>query len=522
MAKKIISSFYLHLILLALAGLALVFFLSTRFGPGVSTDSVNYIAVAENLAAGNGFISFNGGIFLLWPPLHPILLALPRLLFDIDPVRTGGTLNGLAFGAAIFLSGAVLYQYTGKKLWGYLGALIVLFSTSLIGLTLNLGSDPLFINLVLLFLIFILRYYHRQDGFSLVAMIVIALMACLQRYIGVSLVLTGGFAILYTHRANIKRGLGLAALFGILTLVPLGIWFARNIALTGTLIGTRNPSEWKLLENAADGLLKMSHWFLPFIITTSPIFLVLLGVAIGFFLGSRNRQTHRNLIVAYKRPASILMLAWLVIYLGSVLVLIKSEDHRLLYDDRYYMPIFIPVFYFIFVFLDEAILPILSTRGKRLGTAILVGLFLLWLVFPAYSMVKFGRQLMRAGGVPVYNLYNLPRFRDSDVTQNLETYLEGQNPRVYSNYSAAVYLFTRLEAHGPPSKRDFYGDQIGLRSYEGHWPRSTPAVLIWYEPNHKKHLFLPDRLGNLASLNALYQSEGGAIYTVENFSQITE
>ena len=67
-------------LLLSAAGALVVFFGTSRFGIGISPDSVNYISCARELIKGNGFISYDGTPFTLWPPLYPTLLGILGLL----------------------------------------------------------------------------------------------------------------------------------------------------------------------------------------------------------------------------------------------------------------------------------------------------------------------------------------------------------------------------------------------------------------------------------------------------------
>ncbi len=48
---------------------------TSRYGAGVASDSVNYLAVAQNLFDGKGLIDQLGAPLILCPPLYPILLA---------------------------------------------------------------------------------------------------------------------------------------------------------------------------------------------------------------------------------------------------------------------------------------------------------------------------------------------------------------------------------------------------------------------------------------------------------------
>src|SRR5260221_14019411 len=67
--------FWIFLICLVLLVMILGGIATARYGAGVASDSVKYLAVAQNLLDGNGLIDHHGSPFLSWPPLYPIFLA---------------------------------------------------------------------------------------------------------------------------------------------------------------------------------------------------------------------------------------------------------------------------------------------------------------------------------------------------------------------------------------------------------------------------------------------------------------
>ena len=106
---------------LAVLGAVLVLLQNHTYGPGLHWDSVNYIGVARSLLAGEGFTQFGGLTYNAWPPLYPILLAMPGLLFGIDPHAAAGPLNALLFGLTVFAAARWLLERITSRwlaLWG--------------------------------------------------------------------------------------------------------------------------------------------------------------------------------------------------------------------------------------------------------------------------------------------------------------------------------------------------------------------------------------------------------------------
>jgi hypothetical protein len=88
------------------AGVGLVLLATGRYGAGLSQDSVDYVAAARNLLAGNGYLTHAGVPFIHWGPLLPTLLAALGWL-GIDLWQAGWWLNALSFGLIVILSGSL-------------------------------------------------------------------------------------------------------------------------------------------------------------------------------------------------------------------------------------------------------------------------------------------------------------------------------------------------------------------------------------------------------------------------------
>src|SRR5262245_36042527 len=78
----------------AFSGAVLILAATARYGAGLTPDSGCYVSVARNLAAGRGLVPHSGSPFVEWPPLYPLLLALPAL-GGIEPIAAARVLNAV-------------------------------------------------------------------------------------------------------------------------------------------------------------------------------------------------------------------------------------------------------------------------------------------------------------------------------------------------------------------------------------------------------------------------------------------
>ena len=80
----------------AALGIVLSLWATSRYGPGLSPDSAEYVATARHLAAGKGNRQSDGEICTHWPPLYGGLLA-GFALVGVDPLESARWVNAAAF-----------------------------------------------------------------------------------------------------------------------------------------------------------------------------------------------------------------------------------------------------------------------------------------------------------------------------------------------------------------------------------------------------------------------------------------
>lgn len=91
--------FILFLSIVAVAGAVLILYSSSRYGPAISNDSVQYISIARNLALEGKFESYLPGPVTKWPPIYPLIVALiSRVAGRVQRFRRGLVRNAHMFG----------------------------------------------------------------------------------------------------------------------------------------------------------------------------------------------------------------------------------------------------------------------------------------------------------------------------------------------------------------------------------------------------------------------------------------
>lgn len=252
------DGFTLAIAAAALLGAAAVLYRQTAYGISTTADSAHYAAMASNVLAGHGFMSFYGGYPPHWPPLTPILYAVFSLGV-FHPLAVAAPLNAAMFAGAVFTLGAWLRRRLESRLVVIWACLAIVFAPAIIGMFDWALSEPPFILLSTLALYWADR--HLEDGrrSSLARAAAMSALACLSRYLGASLVAAvAGMVILRRGSARRER-LSNAAAYSAISLLPMTVWMARNWFNEGTLAGNREAREtaWEHIPLMLDA---MADW----------------------------------------------------------------------------------------------------------------------------------------------------------------------------------------------------------------------------------------------------------------------
>ena len=140
-------------------GVIIILLGTSLYGIGISPDSVNYISCSKNIIAGNGMVTYSGDSFSGWPPLYPLILAAIGSTTGIDPIVSIKYLHAVVFGLIIVLSSRLFVLYVKSTAIIMFGIFFVLFSLPIVSISLMAWSEPLFILLLVIFLVYLQKLY---------------------------------------------------------------------------------------------------------------------------------------------------------------------------------------------------------------------------------------------------------------------------------------------------------------------------------------------------------------------------
>ncbi len=256
-------------VLILLGGLGLVAQLyATAWGGGVSPDSSQYIAGARNLLVGEGLSAINGdGQYIpitLWPPLYPFILAAPGML-GVDAAAVGRWLNAVLLGVNIALVGYLVYRYANRSfLASVVSALVFLISPDALAVHVWIWTEPLFIALSLSAMYFAARSIDSGERRHVWIAAICAAFAFLTRYAGLAVLMAGMAGLLLCGRAEkLKRRVGRAISFLLVSSLPMGLWLLRNQLVAGSATERQIAYHRLYSVHFLPALDTVARWMLP-------------------------------------------------------------------------------------------------------------------------------------------------------------------------------------------------------------------------------------------------------------------
>ncbi len=221
---------------LGLGGAALVL-VATRWGVGVSYDSVFYLSAADNLLKGLGLSRLGGGGEVIplthYPPLYPLVLAGLSRVAALSSTLVARGMAAALFGGLALTSAWLVKNFTKSNLAGLGAGLLIVSSPVLLDVDAWAMSEALYLVCLAGVWWLLAAYVGAPDLRRLMAAAVLAAAAFATRYVGGAAVALGVILAVGVGAPGVVRRLGRGMVFAVAAGLPVLLWGVRNVLLTG-------------------------------------------------------------------------------------------------------------------------------------------------------------------------------------------------------------------------------------------------------------------------------------------------
>jgi len=482
----------------------IIFLATSKYGIGISPDSACYISIAENLNHGNGYAIYDLEPAVAWPPLYPTILAAGDF-FGLELSVWGRLLNIFLFGLLVFLAVNWIFKNIIWTPLKWIGAFGILFSPALIYISKYAWSELLFSVLVILTLFQLQRLQKSTNWPNILILTIICALACLARYIGVTLVIFSAFCILLRADTKFVKRVTYAATFSLVSFLPLFFWLLRNFSVSNTLTGPRTESSYSILENVLFSIDSLSSWILPQSLLgyiRGPIaVLVVLALIIYFWItrlnSSRDRKFNCHL------PT---MFSYSIFYIFC-LIFIATAAALGRIDWRFMSPIYIPLLFSIVIMTDF----VMANRGlkNKILRKVIFCFSLIWAIYLTANGLSEIRNDINSGA----GGYATDQWQNSELADYLSS--NPLNGKVYSNFPDAIYALTGQRASIAPRKTYFASNSAppnDMKEFADEIKKNSSISLVWFKNSVREIVYKPEDLQQSFELSKAKEFSDGVIY----------
>ena len=472
-----------------------LYYYTRHSGIGVSPDSVMYLSTANNIRDHLSFTDFNNTPLVDFPIGYPTFLAIASFITGIEVIHLLPVINGLLFcGVLIMLSVIILGYQKTSLLYKTCFLSIIACSPCLLEVYTMLWSETFFLFLLLLFIIAIRRYQMFPSGINVIIAAMIACIAFVTRYAGISIVASGLFLLLFDGDLTIIKKIKHIFLFGIISCSLVTVNLIRNIYAAGHLAGIREKAIRSLSENLQQIGTTIAEW-LPFCnghekgVTILFVLILLLGICFLLYRCLQQQYFHTYETIIY---------CFFVVYSTFIITIatfsrFENLSSRLL--SPLYIPMLLLVSHWVVVGMKRFV------RIKRITLLVLLLVLYLGFHYHHYRLNAEAWEGIKDAGIPGYT-------EDSWAKSPTVAYIKANKDHftspVFANANDGVYFLTGIHASPLPHKE--------IKQEVDAFLQQKSFYLIWFADGENQDLVSLDFIRQQKKLTLVQELDGNKIY----------
>lgn len=495
---------------------SILWFSISKYGLGISTDSVHLLFGGLNLSMGRGLISYDGSRLLIWPPLYPVLLAIIHWVAGLDVFVSANVLQVLAFiGISLCLSLLFLKIFPENFLLALAGNLLSDVGVVVLTGFNMVGSDYVHLAFVMLFIWLAGTYLGNNSPRILLAMCMVGMLAMLQRYLGIAVIAAGVVTVFLFGHGTLSQRI-IRSLLMSLSALPAAVW----LFITSKLVEMRAPIGFS--ENFNWFSKSVLEWFFPaealkahlglYIVC---LWIIIFGLAIFLFLDSY----HHGFPASYITPVFIFGIFYLLALFGSASIAYYNK-----LGGRFLLPLYVPFVALLTTAISALLRMAESLPAHALRRVVSVGLvgsllIVAGLLFSASLPVILDAHANGAAGGE--NVFNTAAWRGNKTMEYWLRHEPQGKYLLFSNEPDGVAFYSRhfcyrspVEFSGPYGREEFPVGQYASELFSS----GQAVYIIWIEPNDYSYFYKVEDLNAIAQIEPLFVGDDGGVYRLQPLS----
>ena len=473
------------------------------YGVALFWDSIYYISVARHLLQGEGFVTLFEHPYTSWPPLYPALLAITSC-FIFDPHDVAGPVNAVIFGLTVFVTGRYLRERLESDILALWGCFAVMLSIPLAWMAAWALSEPLFILLATLSLVQVDIFLNTQKRSAIIWAAIFTAMACLTRYMGVTLIFTTFLLIIIQTNYTKTQKLRHLSEYLFISIVPVGLWMLNNFLLSGNFSGAREFGEYRLFDTTVKILTGLTDQLVEASLLSDVRYgSAAISLIVIFFLIAMTSCKMMNLKFTMKFPSFSAFSIYIFSYL-FLLILFAMHYTPDGVQTRFLFPVHLP-FIITIAFLTKWLIGYSSGVSVilRFLRFFVISILSFWLIYSSSLTIN---QVYHANTQGI-GIFNNSEWANSEILRYVDTNsLQGY---VISNEPLSVYFHNHANAtyrYLQPGRLNDWIENSEENSY-----------LVWFYPGPYVSGFgyFTADLVDLPGLNPIAVLADGIIFTID-------
>lgn len=470
---------------------------SSKYGIGLTGDTMNYLALSENILAGRGITGLGGEPFVLWPPGYSLIISFLIALTGANQYSVLMILNIFSLSSTLIIFFFLSTQKLQIPILRYYGMGLLVIAPGFYLVSVFAFVEVIFIPILLLFLFLGEKWREELTVGRVIWLSVLSLILFFLKYIGIISFVVILYLILRGNRREWFRNTSLSISIAV---VPAVLWLIRNFTVSGTPFGERGSSMYNIIDVILISTETFLYWVFPFLMLLS---------AISY--GATNYfKTIDVRFSDWVRKADIHLL-FTVFFVGATFVSCSvSAFDRL--NNRLLFPVFLPTLIVFLLFFDIVKSSLLKLKYRKIltiaGFAVLIIPVVLYIrtdIRSFNSRIEHG-----AGGIATDEYQaRLPRIPDQIFRELKST------GKIYCNNPELLYYATNIQTKKSPQKFFYNSEDVVVRLDDlPKYFREEKSFLIWLGGNMNDTGYSPQELAGHVEMNLTLAGENYQIYEI--------